>query len=85
MPEVLRTESSWIEKNPNVIGGDACVRGTRIAVWMLVEARKLGISDEELRDRHVIPLTQADLDAAWAYYDANREEIEQAIRENEEA
>lgn len=85
MPEVLRTGESWIEKNPGVIGGDACVRRTRIAVWMLVEARRLGFSDEELRDRHVVLLTQADLDAAWAYYDMNREEIDQAIRENEEA
>ncbi|MCI0364128.1 MAG: DUF433 domain-containing protein [Phycisphaerales bacterium] len=85
MPEVLRAGTSWIEKNPGVIGGDACVRKTRIAVWMLVAARQLGFSDEELRNRYVVPLTQADLDAAWAYYEANREEIDQAIRENEEA
>lgn len=61
------------------------MRTTRIAVWMLVEARRLGIPDEKLLNRHVVPLTQADLDAAWAYYEANREEIEQTIRENEEA
>ena len=85
MPEVLRAGGSWIEKNPGVIGGDACVRLTRIAVWMLVESRRLGFTDEELLDRHVVPLTQADLDAAWAYYEANREEIDQAIRENEAA
>ena len=29
-------------------------------------------------------LTAADLEAAWRYYEQNREEIEQAIRENEE-
>jgi uncharacterized protein (DUF433 family) len=74
--------ASWIQKTPGVIGGDACVRNTRIAVWMLVEARRLGFSDAELQNRHVIPLAQGDLDAAWAYAAANPEEIEQAIREN---
>jgi uncharacterized protein (DUF433 family) len=82
---VLRTAGSWIEKTPGVVGGDACVRRTRIAVWMLVVARRLGMSDEEIRNRYQSPLTQADLDAAWQYYRENPEEIEQAIRENEEA
>ena len=30
-------------------------------------------------------LTQADLDAAWAYYAQHREEIDDDIRRNEEA
>ena len=34
--------ASWIQKTPGVIGGDACIRNTRIAVWMLVEAKRLG-------------------------------------------
>jgi uncharacterized protein (DUF433 family) len=66
-----------------VIGGDACVRNTRIAVWMLVEARQIGFTDDELRERYDPPLTQADLDAAWAYAAANPEEVEQAIRDND--
>jgi uncharacterized protein (DUF433 family) len=74
-----------IRKTPDVIGGDACIGKTRIAVWMLVNARKLGITDEEIRTGYDPPLSQADLDAAWEYYQKNREEIEQAIRENEEA
>jgi uncharacterized protein (DUF433 family) len=77
--------ASWIQKTPDVNGGDACVRSTRIAVWMLVVSHRLGISDEELRARYDPPLTQADLDAAWVYYQNQREEIEQAIREHEEA
>jgi uncharacterized protein (DUF433 family) len=74
---------SWIQKTPDVIGGDACIRKTRIAVWMLVEAKRLGFSDEELRARYDPPLTQADLDMAWAYASANGEEIEQAIHDND--
>jgi uncharacterized protein (DUF433 family) len=56
--------ASRIRKTPNVIGGDACIRTTRIAVWMLVEARRLGMSDQELLARYDPPLTQSDLDAA---------------------
>jgi uncharacterized protein (DUF433 family) len=77
--------ASWIEKTPGVIGGDACVRGTRIAVWMLVLASRLGMSDQELRARYDPPLTQTDLDAAWEYSKNHRQEIEQAIREHEDA
>jgi uncharacterized protein (DUF433 family) len=84
MKEVLRTGNSWIQKTPGVIGGDACIRNTRIAVWMLVEGRRLGMSDQRLLQAHP-SLTQADLDIAWEYYLLHREEIDQALKENEEA
>src|SRR5437868_6216791 len=76
---------SWIQKTPDVVGGDACIRNTRIPVWGLVEARRLGISDSELLDHYGVSLTQADVDAAWAYAAANADEIEECIRQNEEA
>lgn len=82
-PTTTTPVASWIQKTPGVIGGDACVRTTRIAVWMLVEARQLGIPDEDLRERYDPPLTQVDLDAAWAYAAAHSAEIEQAIRDND--
>lgn len=76
--------ASWISKTPGVCGGDACIRNTRITVWGLVERRNLGLSDDEMvQDIH--GLTWDDLTAAWNYYDQHREEIDQAIRENEEA
>jgi uncharacterized protein (DUF433 family) len=53
-------------------------------VWGLVEWRRLGLSDAEIL-RHVPDLTQGDLEVAWEYYEQHREEIDQAIRENEEA
>ena len=34
---------------------------------------------------HHPDLTQADLDAAWAYYQQHREEIDEALREDAEA
>lgn len=73
-----------IRKTPGVLGGDACVGNRRIAVWMLVQAKQLGLSDEQLRSDYEPPLTQAELDAAWDYYETHRAEIDQAIRDNEE-
>jgi Protein of unknown function (DUF433) len=37
-----------IEKMPNVCGGSACITGTRITVWGLVEARQIGYSEADL-------------------------------------
>jgi hypothetical protein len=36
--------NSWtgIIKKPGVVGGDACIAGTRIPVWDLVEYRRMG-------------------------------------------
>ena len=73
-----------IRKTPGVIGGDACIGSRRIAVWMLVQARQLGLSDEQLLHDYEPRLTQAELDAAWDYYEKNREEIDRAIRDNED-
>lgn len=73
-----------IRKTPGVIGGDACIGNRRIAVWMLVQAKQLGVSDEQLLSDYEPPLTQAELDAAWEYYEKHREEIDQAIRDNED-
>ena len=72
-----------ISKNPNRCGGDACIRETRIPVWAVVNFRRLGASDAQILTAYP-SLTQSDLDAAWEYAAANREEIDQAIRENEE-
>jgi uncharacterized protein (DUF433 family) len=76
--------SSWVEKTPGVCGGDACIRKTRITVWGLVEWQKLGLSDTGILEHHP-DLTPADLEVAWEYYEHHREEIEQAIRDNEDA
>lgn len=78
--------SSWsgIEKTPGVCGGDACIVGTRIPVWVLVNYRNLGVSDTELLKSYPT-LRISDLENAWVYAEANAEEIKRAIQENEEA
>jgi uncharacterized protein (DUF433 family) len=77
------TKGSSISKNPERCGGDACIRETRIPVWVLVNFRRLGGSESDLL-RDYPSLTPADLEAAWVYSATHAEEIERAIRENEE-
>jgi uncharacterized protein (DUF433 family) len=73
-----------IESTPDVSGAEACVVRTRIPVWLLVQARALGASEAELL-RAYPSLRAEDLANAWAYARLHRDEIEQAIRENEAA
>ena len=80
--EVLRTDQSWIQKTPGKCGGRACIRDTRIPVWSLVAAQRLGASDIALLDYFVTPLTPGDIQAAWAYHEQHPEEIETDIRQS---
>ena len=73
-----------IEKTPGVAGGAACIVRTRIPVWVLEGYRRLGWSEARILDNYPT-LRAADLVNAWAYAEAHLDEIEQAIRQNEEA
>jgi uncharacterized protein (DUF433 family) len=73
-----------IDTAPDVCGGEPRIVRTRIPVWVLVQARRLGTSEAELL-RCYPTLRAEDLANAWAYYRTHRDEIEQQIRENEEA
>ena len=79
----MTTSTSWISKKPDRCGGDACVRDIRIPVWSVVNYRRLGATDEDIL-RAFPSLTSADLEAAFAYAATHAQEIETAIRENEE-
>jgi len=72
-----------IEKTPGVVGGDACIVRTRIPVWTLENYRRLGASDADILNDFPT-LRATDLVNAWAYAEAYPDEIETAIRENEE-
>lgn len=73
-----------VESHPEVCGGEACVVRTRIPVWLLVQARHLGTSDIDIL-RSYPTLRAEDLANAWAYARSHTEEIDQHIRDNEEA
>lgn len=78
MPQTL----ALIEKHPGICGGEACLTGTRIPVWLLEQARRLCTSEAQLL-RSYPSVTPKLLAEAWAYAEAHCEEIDRAIRENE--
>jgi uncharacterized protein (DUF433 family) len=67
-----------IRHTDGVVGGDACVRDTRIPVWTLVQMKKLGRSEAQLL-ADFPGLIRDDLDAVWSYYREHTDEIENAI------
>lgn len=73
-----------IESRHDVCGGEPCIVRTRIPVWVLAQAKQLGMSESEML-RSYPTLRAEDLVNAWAYFRAHRDEIQQQIRENEEA
>lgn len=80
----LAESSPGVESTPGVCGGEPRIVRTRIPVWTLEQARKLGASDAEILGYYPTLLPE-DLAHAWAYVRAHRDEIERQIRENEEA
>lgn len=73
-----------IESSPDICGGEPRIVRTRIPVWVLEQARRLGTSEAELL--RIYPTLPADdLTNAWAYVSSHRDEIDQDIRENEAA
>ncbi len=73
-----------IEATSGVCGGEARIVRTRIPVWVLEQARRLGVTEADLL-RSYPTLRAEDLVHAWAYARSHCEEIERQIRENEEA
>ena len=73
-----------IESIPGVCGGEPCIVRTRVPVWVLEQAIRLGTSEAELL-RCYPSLRAEDLANAWAYVRSYREEIEQQIHEHEVA
>lgn len=78
--------NSWtgISRKPGIVSGDACIFGTRIPVWDLVEYRRLGASDLKILEAYP-QLTATDLYHAWVYADAFPDEMNAAIEANEAA
>lgn len=71
-----------IRHTAGVNGGRACIRDTRIPVWMIVEAKRPGASDISLL-QDFPSLTAEDLTNAQRYYQGHLDEIEQDLKEQE--
>ena len=71
-----------IEGRPGVCGGEPCIARTRIPVWLLEQARRLGTSEAELL-RAYPTLRAEDLANSWAFVRSHGNEITRHIEENE--
>jgi uncharacterized protein (DUF433 family) len=76
--------STGIERRSEVCGGEACVVRTRIPVWVLEQARRLGSSEADLLKAYPT-LRAVDLVNAWSYVQDHESEIEADIQANEDA
>ena len=80
---VPRREAARIVKDPGICGGEPIVAGTRVPVsaiivqWQFYGDRARILSAFPRLDDH-------SLDAALAYYEANRQEIDRLIAESEQ-
>ncbi len=88
--EEMRTQAAassrygTIESTPGICGGSARISGTRIPVWVLVEAhRDLGVSESQLLLDYP-KLRAVNLVDAWDYVRDHRDEIAAEIRRNAE-
>jgi uncharacterized protein (DUF433 family) len=71
-----------IDSRPDVCGGYPCIVRTRIPVWLLDQARRLGSSEQALPEAYP-SLRAEDLVNAWPYARSHAAEIDAQIRENE--
>ena len=70
------------ESVPNDCGGEPCIVRSRIPVWLLEQAQRLGTCEAGLLQAYPTLCAQ-DLANAWDYVRAHLEEIDRQIRENE--
>ncbi len=80
----LAGDFAGIDSQPDVCGGEPCIVRTRIPVWLLEQARRLGVSEQALLGAYP-SLRAEDLVNAWAYVRSHSAEIDQQIRDNETA
>ncbi len=67
-----------IERTPGVQGGEACIVGTRVPVWVLAAMHRRGDTAEEIMEAYP-NLTAAQIHAALSYYYDHRDEIDAVI------
>jgi uncharacterized protein (DUF433 family) len=73
-----------VDRDPRVCGGEPCIIHTRIPVWVLVQSKRLGISESDILKSYPT-LRAEDIVNAWAYEQLHREEIDRQIAENKGA
>jgi uncharacterized protein (DUF433 family) len=80
---VIEKVEPCIRKTPGVCGGRACIRKTRMPVWLLFRMWNKKLTDQEILKSYSDTLTQEDLDEARSYIADNFKEILQDCLANE--
>ncbi len=75
------TKHLYIVRDPDILGGEPIIKGTRTPVRSVVENWRLGLSPEEIVI-HFPHLTLAKVFDALSYYSDHQEEIDVFIEEN---
>ena len=76
--------NSWIQKTNGVCGGSACIKNTRIPVWLIISLINQKTPIEELIENYYPSLIEEDIKVVLDYYKYNKEEIDEEIRANDE-
>jgi uncharacterized protein (DUF433 family) len=82
--DIPQVRHGTIESTPDVCGGSARIAGTRVPVWVLVEARDLGVSEAQLLIDYPA-LRAVNLVDAWNYASLYSKQIDAEIHRNEVA
>lgn len=80
--QYFNIHSTGISHTPGVCGGRACIRNTRIPVWTIVEAKRIGLTDLELL-KNFQGLTAEDITNAMRYYEGHKAEIDADIADQD--
>jgi uncharacterized protein (DUF433 family) len=75
---VTAQHTNYIERRPGVQGGDPCIVGTRVPVWVLAAMHKQGDTAQDILEAYP-NLTAAQVHAALCYYYDHRAEIDAVI------
>ena len=70
--------STYIVAQPGVQGGEPCIRGTRIPVWVLAAMHRQGDTAEEIPEAYP-NLSAAQVYAVLSYYYEHRAQIDTVI------
>ena len=76
--EIASQPTRHIERRPGVQGGDPCIAGTRIPVWVLAAMHKQGDTVDDVLEAYP-NLTAAQVHAAFSYYYDHRAELDAVI------
>lgn len=76
------TVSRYVSRNPQILGGEPIVIGTRTSIRAIVGLWRLGIPPEEI-PTHFPHLTLAQVFDALSFYLDHQEEINQYIERNQ--